>query len=149
MQDLLFIKGNIPSSKNSKINTSKGSFMSKTVKKFLSSYGIQKYSVREKTVTGYKRRPNLFMQYGKYFQSNVPDTLPIQIGFHFVRGTKHKADFHNLVQLLADMFVAHEFIPEDDMDNFLPFPLKLNNTWYSYDKENPGVYIKIFQNDNT
>lgn len=142
--DTLFIKGNIPSSKNSKINTTKGSFMSKTVKNFLSSYGIQKYSVRDKTVTGYARRPNTFILYKNPFLDMIEGKeYPLKVGFHFVRGTKHMADFHNLVQILADMFVAHDFIEDDSMNYFLPFPLEIEGQWYSYDKENPGVIIKI------
>lgn len=144
--DTLFIKGNIPSSKNSKVNTTKGSFMSKTVKNFLSSYGIQKYSVREKTVTGYARRPNTFMLYRKPFLELIGNKeYPLKVGFHFVRGTKHLADFHNLVQILADMFVAHDFIEDDNMNYFLPFPLEINGQWYSYDKNNPGCIIKILK----
>ena len=140
----LFIKGNIPSSKNSKINTTKGSFMSKTVRNFLSIYGIQKYSVRDKTVTGYARRPNTFMLYKRPFLELVGNKeYPLKIGFHFIRGTKHLADFHNLVQILADMFVAHDFIEDDNMNYFLPFPLEVDGQWYSYDKDNPGVIIKI------
>lgn len=144
--DTLFIKGNIPSSKNSKINTTKGSFMSKTVKNFLSSYGIQKYSVREKTVTGYARRPNTFMLYKKPFLELIKDKeYPLKIGFHFIRGTKHKADFHNLCQIVADLMVAHCFIEDDNMDYFLPFPLEIDGLWYSYNKDNPGVIIKILK----
>lgn len=69
---------------------------------------------------------------------------PIKIGFHFVRQTKHRFDFHNAVQIIADLMVAHDFIEDDDMDCFIPVPLKKNGRWYSYDKENPGVYIKIY-----
>lgn len=144
MENCLFIKGNIPSSKNSKINTTKGSFMSKTVKNFLNSYGIQKYSVRDKTVTGYVRRPNLFLEYKNPFMELIKDKeYPLKVGFHFIRGTRHKADFHNLCQIVADLFVAHDFILDDSMDYFLPFPLEIDGKWFSYDKEIPGVIIKI------
>lgn len=66
------------------------------------------------------------------------------MGFHFVRGTKHKFDFHNAVQIVADLLVAHDFIEDDNMDCFIPIPYKINDNWFSYDKENPGVYIKIY-----
>lgn len=141
---LIWIPHNIPSLKNSKIKTSRGVFMSKTTKKFLQKIGIQKYSVRRKEVVEYKTRPNTFRDIEKDFKKQIKGkNPPIKIGFHFVRGTKHKFDFHNAVQILADLLVAHNYINDDDMDEFLPFPMKLNNKWYSYDKEKPGVYIKI------
>jgi len=57
---MVFINGNVASSKNSKINTSKGSFMSKTVKKYLRSFGIQTFSSSRKSVTEYKTIPMTF-----------------------------------------------------------------------------------------
>jgi hypothetical protein len=33
------------------------------------------------------------------------------------------------------------------MDYFIPVPYKRDNKWYSYDKENPGVYIKIMKDE--
>ena len=47
-KDVIFIKGNIPSLKNSKVKTSKGVFHSKTVTNFLRSYGIKSYSSQRK-----------------------------------------------------------------------------------------------------
>lgn len=140
----LFIKGNVPSLKNSKIKTSRGVFASKTVRKYLQKQGIVKYSVRDKTVTGYKTRDNEFAKNEKFF-SNIGDP-PYKVGFHFVRGSKHKFDFHNAVQIIADLMVAHDFIPEDDMDHFIPLPYQKEGKWYSYDKDNPGVWIKIYKN---
>ena len=55
---MIFIPYNTPSLKNSKIKTSKGIFSSKTVKKYLNSLGIQKYSSSKKEVIGYKNKPN-------------------------------------------------------------------------------------------
>jgi len=63
MNDFIFIPGNIPSLKNSKIMTSKGLFSSKTVKKFLRSHGIQSYSSKDKIVKGYVKTPDTFRPY--------------------------------------------------------------------------------------
>lgn len=117
--------------------TSRGLFFSKTVKKYLQNLGIQRFSVSKKTVLGYKTRPNKFAEYLKDFNFNYDS--PIVMGIHFVRGSKHKFDFHNAVQILADLLVAHNFIPEDDMDAFIPIPYQIEGKWYTYDKENPGV----------
>lgn len=142
---LIFIKGAVPSLKNSKIKTNKGIFSSKTVKKYLSNLGIQRYSCLRKEVIGYKTKPNIFLnevvpQIKILLQNREP---PFEVGFHFVRGTKHKFDFNNANQLIADLLVAHGAIEDDNMDYFIPYAFKMNNNFYSYDKENPGVWIRI------
>ena len=141
---MIWLDGNVPSLKNSKIKTSRGVFMSKTTKKYLQNLGVKSYSVRDKEYENYKGRENKFEALREVFLKEKRNkSYPLKIGFHFVRGTQHKFDFHNAVQILADLLVAHNFIEEDDMDHFLPVPLKINGQWYSYNKENPGVYIKI------
>ena len=145
MRGCIFIPGNVPSLKNSKIKTNKGIFPSKTVVKYLRLLGIQRYSVRDKEVRGYKTRDNLFENtrspWFKLLGEGRPD--PIVVGLHFIRGSKHKFDFHNATQIIADLMVAHDFISDDDMDSFIPMPLKIKGKWYSYNKECPGVYISV------
>ena len=143
--ELIFIPGNVPSLKNSKVKTSRGIFSSKTVKKYLANLGIQRYSSSRKEVLGYKTRPNIFQeqivpQIIELLENKEP---PFEIGFHFVRGTKHKFDFNNANQLIADLIVAHDVLEDDNMDYFIPFALKIDNKFYSVDKTNPGVWIKI------
>ena len=60
--DLIFIPGNVPSLKNSKVKTSRGIFSSPTVNRFVRSLGIQSFSSSKKIVKGYKdlSRPNKF-----------------------------------------------------------------------------------------
>lgn len=145
MENSIFIAGNTASSKNSKINTSKGSFMSKTCKKYLRSLGIQTFSSSKRTVTLYKTIPlNFPLDELKELFKDVE--YPVFIGMHFIRGTRHHADFQNITQLILDLFQAFEIIPDDDMDHIFAVPFKINNKYYSYDKENPGVYIKIINN---
>ena len=43
-ENLIFIPGNTPSLKNSKVKTARGIFSSTTVKKYLRNLGIQNYS---------------------------------------------------------------------------------------------------------
>ena len=143
--ELIWISGNVPSLKNSKVKTSRGIFSSKTVKKYLANLGIQRYSSSRKEVLGYKTRPNIFQeqivpQIIELLENKEP---PFEIGFHFVRGTKHKFDFNNANQLIADLIVAHDVLEDDNMDYFIPFVLKIDNKFYSVDKTNPGVWIKI------
>ena len=139
---MIFIPGNVPSSKNSKVSTSKGIFHSKTVRKYLQYIGVKGYSVTKKTVDEYKTRQNVFKNSVSDYFDGV-DVFPVMICFHFVRDSKRKADFHNLVQIVSDLLVAHDFIPDDNMDYFLPFPMMVNGNWWSVNKENPGVFISI------
>ena len=127
------------------METRRGIFRSKTVKKYLANLGIQRYSSSRKEVLGYKTRPNIFQeqivpQIIELLENKEP---PFEIGFHFVRGTKHKFDFNNANQLIADLIVAHDVLEDDNMDYFIPFALKIDNKFYSVDKTNPGVWIKI------
>jgi len=140
---MIFIEGNVPSSKNSKVKTSRGIFHSPTVKKYLSKIGIMKYSAGRKEVIFYKTKPCSFPY--EELSNNLKDKeYPIKIGFHFVRGTKHKFDFHNTVQIIADLMVAFDVIEDDNMDCLIPVPFKIDGKYYSYNKEKPGVYIKIY-----
>lgn len=142
---MIWIEGNVPSLKNSKVKTSRGVFASKTVKKYLQEKGIQKYSLRDKLVIGYKTRENKFESLrADFLKCRHKKPYPLRIGFHFVRNSKRQFDFHNAVQIIADLLVAHDFIEDDNMDCFIPIPMKIEGRYYSYDKDNPGVYLKIY-----
>lgn len=142
--NLIWIPFNVPSSKNSRINTSRGSFMSKTTKDYLNKLGIQSYSSSKKLVKGYVNRPNLIEELREEFNKQIKDKeLPLEIGFHFVRDSKRKFDFHNIVQVILDLLTAHNIIIDDNMDCVIPYAFKINDRFYSYNKENSGVWIKI------
>jgi hypothetical protein len=155
---MIFIPGNIPSLKNSKVKTSRGIFSSPTVNKFLRSIGIQKFNSRKKEVKGYVdlTRPNQFEALRTEFmkmKSNTSD--PIIIGYHQVRNSKRLFDFSNSVEILQDLMTAHDFIEDDNVKHVFPVPMSIDGKLinqnnprafplYSVDKENPGVYIKLF-----
>ena len=144
LHEAVFISGNIPSSKNSKVATSKGVFHSKAVGKFLREQGIQHYSVSKKEITYYKTRPCVFpVEELSQLLSASRGEKPVKIGVHFVRQSKAKFDFHNICQILFDLMVAFDIIEDDNMDCILPFPMQMSGLWYSVDKDNPGVYIAI------
>lgn len=144
VDNLIFIPHNTPSLKNSKIKTSRGIFASKTVKKYLGLLGIQSYSSSRKIVVGYKLRPNIIEELRHLFEEQLKDKEPpYHVGFHFIRNSRRSCDFNNVNQIIADLLVAHDIIKDDDMDNFLPYPLMIENKAYSIDKVNPGVLIKI------
>lgn len=142
--NLIFIPGNVPSSKNSRINTKNGSFASKTVKSYLNNLGIQSYSSSKKLVKGYVNKPNLIENLREDFLKQTSGKqLPLEIGFHFIRDSKRKFDFHNIVQVVLDLMTAHDLIIDDNMDCVIPFALKIDSKFYSVDKEQSGVWIKI------
>ena len=155
---MIFIPGNIPSLKNSKVKTARGIFSSPTVNKFLRSIGIQKFNSRKKEVKGYvdPTRPNQFEALRKEFMKMKSHTSdPIVIGYHQVRNSKRLFDFSNSVEIVQDLMTAHDFIEDDNVKHVFPVPMSIDGQLidpdnprafplYSVDKENPGVYIKLF-----
>jgi len=142
---MIFIPENTPSLKNSKPN---GKFHSPSVVKYLRKLGIQGYSPSKKIVKEYKPglktyRPNLFREaVGGYFENRE---YPIVLGIHPVRDSRRMADWHNIVHIIMDLLVAHQFIPDDSMKYVFPAPMKLNGYYYTVDKNNPGCYLKILE----
>lgn len=129
---MIFIKGNVPSSKNSKQVFHKGNktivIWSKTALKYL------------------KESEEEWLQNKFIFIEELSDLLPpYKIGFHFVRGSKHSYDFVNPLQTVQDLMVKYEWIKDDNVDILIPFPLIINNNYTSYSKENPGVFISIIK----
>lgn len=140
----IFIKGNVPSLKNSKIKTSRGIFPSKTVVKYLRNLGIKKYSASKKTVDEYKTRSNEFKETTNELREYLTkQTYPIEVFFHFVRDSNRAFDFNNANQIILDLLTAHDIIPDDNMTYVIPIPYKKKNKWYSIDKNKPGVWLKV------
>ena len=117
----IFIPFNTPSSKNSKQWT--GKFL-------VSNKNTQKWKKDTK----------------KYWEENKADFLkqleglpkPYNIEFTFIRKSKHKFDYINPMQTVADEMVHHGWIDDDNVDEIKPF---FGN--YKYDKNTPGVIIKV------
>lgn len=156
--DMVFVPGNIPSLKNSKVKTSRGIFHSPTVSKFIKSLGIQHFNSRKKEVKGYKDplRPNQFEALRTSFEAmKCGKGEPLIIGYHQVRNSKRLFDFSNSVELVQDLMTAHDFIEDDNVKYVFPVPMSIDGRLinesdprafplYSVDKENPGVWIKFF-----
>lgn len=155
---MIFIPGNVPSLKNSKVKTNSGIFSSPTVNKWLRLLGIQKFNSRKKEVKGYvdPSRPNIIEGFREEFEEMMINKgTPIFIGYHQVRNSKRLFDFSNSIEVVQDLFTAHDFIEDDNVKFVFPVPMTKDGVlptadnirsekWYSVDKENPGVYIKIF-----
>ena len=155
---MIFIPGNVPSLKNSKIKTARGVFSSPTVNKFIRNLNIQKFNARKKEVKGYvdPQRPNYIEGLREEFEKMKEGKGdPIFIGYHQVRNSRRLFDFSNSVELIQDLLTAHDIIEDDNVKYVFPIPMTIEGEiptienvrkkeWFSVDTENPGVYIKFF-----
>lgn len=91
------------------------------------------------TQTWRKNTQFLWEKYAKEFREEFDKReKPVKVHFKFIRGSKHKFDFVNPLQSVLDEMVKYGWIPDDNADEILPVFEK-----YSYDKDNPGVIIKL------
>lgn len=79
----------------------------------------------------------------KFLEMIEGKEMPYTIGFYFVRGTRHKYDWVNPVQTIQDLMVKYEWLEDDNVTIMYPKPFKIKNKYGHYDKEKPGVYIKV------
>ena len=116
-----FIPGNVPSSKNGRRWTGK-------------------YFIASKSVMNYRKNTKeYYIKYAQEFKDALVNLKqPVHIQFTFIRSSKHKFDYINPAQTVQDDMVKHGWIKDDNADILLPVFSK-----FSYNKENPGVIIKI------
>ena len=122
---MIFIAGNVPSSKNSKRWTGKMLINSKTVMKYIKDTDSQYKSMRS-----------------KFEEMTAGLDMPVVVSFKFIRGTKHRFDYINPAQTVQDLMVKNKWIEDDNMNYIIP-----HFEPYEYDKENPGVEIRIYGRD--
>lgn len=123
---MIFISGNVPSSKNSK------QFVTfKTGKKML---------INSKTVRNYIKNhcDEWWENTGKFKEMIKEKEKPYKIGFYFIRDSKRKFDYINAAQLPLDLMQDYNWIDDDDVNNVIPVFLG-----YEVDKEKPGLRIEI------
>ena len=119
----IFIPGNVPSSKNSRVWT--GRF-------FIASKAVQKW--RKET------EPFWIQHKAEFLQKLDGLEKPYKLSMRFVRGSKHEFDYLNPAQTIQDEMVKHGWLEDDNASIVIPvFEL------YSYDKKNPGVYVNIIR----
>lgn len=121
----IFIKGNVPSSKNSKIWTGKHLIWSKAATKYVKD--TDKY---------WRENANIFVN--ESLKCSFTSAVPLRVSFKFIRGSKHKFDYVNPLQTVLDLMVRYGWIPDDNADVILPVFEP-----YEYSKDTPGVLIKI------
>lgn len=70
-------------------------------------------------------------------------TPPYYIEFLFVRSSKIKFDFANMVQLPQDMMVEYKWLEDDNCNIMVPVPPLKGSPVYLISKTSPGVWIRI------
>lgn len=136
----IFIRGEVPSSKNSKQIIFK--YTSKSAWRH-NGRAIIPFITDSKFTLKYKKEVS-----GSY-QERVMDfkrmcrgiKLPLYIEFIFIRATKGRFDFNNLTEAPQDLMVANGWIEDDDSTNMLCTPPPPPG--FIVDKNNAGVIIKL------
>lgn len=125
----IFIPGNVPSLKNSKqIFVNK-----KTGKSFITSSELCKQYVRDTDIHWRIFKP-------KFLELIKDKQKPYKIQMFFIRDSKRKADFHNLIQLPMDLMIEHGWILDDNMDEVIPVA---KSPAYGIDKKMAGIIISL------
>lgn len=130
----IFIPGNIPSLKNSKVWTGKYLVHNPTVTRWFAHIG-HRHKKGEPCanlgcVWNAEKRNFVYPIQGMKY--------PLKVGLRFVRDSKRRFDYINAAQVVQDMMVEHGWLPDDNADYLVPVFLP-----YEYDKTNPGVYIEL------
>lgn len=126
-EEVIFIPYTTPSSKN-------GRGVSRTGHSFPS-----------KQTTKWKKLTKPFFLEAKSIFENITKNKqwPLLIGFHYVRGKDDLYDWINPMQTIQDELVHYGWFNDDNVYQLFPFPFQIQGKFTSYDKNYPGVYIKI------
>lgn len=135
----VFIPHEVRSSKNSKqLYIAEKTLNNGTVKdvpRSTDSEAVKEY--REKAGSYYEILSHVMQ---REFRKHEP---PYYIEFLFVRSTKAKWDFANMVQLPQDMMVEYKWMGGDDVSVMVPLPPPKTSPLFLLSKTSPGVWIKI------
>lgn len=123
---MIFIKGNTPSSKNSKqfVTLKNGKTM------LLNSKTVQKY-IKESKGDWILNKNN--------FKKMVKDKeKPYKIELYFIRDSKRRFDYINAAQIIFDLMQEYGYIEDDDSTNVIPI-----FKGFEVDKAKAGVEIRV------
>ena len=123
---MIFIKGNTPSSKNSKqfVTLKNGKTM------LLNSKTVQKY-IKESKGDWILNKNN--------FKKMLKDKeKPYKIELYFIRDSKRRFDYINSAQIIFDLMQEYGYIEDDDSTNIIPI-----FKGFEVDKARAGVEIRI------
>ena len=128
---MIFIKGNTPSSKNSKriiAITSKKT--GKKTTRLINSEVTEKYIKSSKVDWLVNKNEFLKMLKGK--------EKPYRIELYFIRDSKRRFDYINAAQIIFDLMQEYGYIEDDDSANVIPI-----FKGFEVDKARAGVEIRV------
>ncbi|WP_405355104.1 hypothetical protein [Fusobacterium polymorphum] len=123
---MIFIRGNTPSSKNSK------QFVTlKTGKTLLiNSKTVQKYIKESKA--------DWLINKNEFFKILKDKEKPYKVELFFIRDSKRRFDYINAAQIIFDLMQEYGYIEDDDSTNVIPI-----FKGFEVDKARAGVEINI------
>lgn len=127
---MIFIKGNTPSSKNSKqfVTLKNGKTM------LLNSKTVQKY-IKESKGDWILNKNN--------FKKMIKDKeKPYKIELFFIRDSRRRFDYINAAQIIFDLMQEYGYIEDDDSTNVIPV-----FKGFEVDKARAGVEIRVLKED--
>lgn len=128
---MIFIKGNTPSSKNSKrIITITNKKTGKKATRLINSEVTEKY-IKNSKVDWILNKNN--------FKKMIKDKeKPYKIELYFIRDSKRRFDYINAAQIIFDLMQEYDYIDDDDSTNVMPV-----FSGFEVDKTRAGVEIKV------
>lgn len=129
---MIFISGNVPSSKNSKeiiFNENKPRLInSKTVRRYIKN-----------------SKGDWLINKQKFLRMSKNLEKPFVVKFYFVRDSRRKFDYNNASQILTDLMTDYRYIEDDNCTQIIP-----KYIGYEVNKNKAGVYIDVepFENDD-
>lgn len=123
---MIFIKGNTPSSKNSKqfVTLKNGKTM------LLNSKTVQKY-IKESKADWIKNKT-------EFLKMLVGKEKPYRIELYFIRDSRRRFDYINAAQIIFDLMQEYGYIDDDDSTNIIPI-----FKGFEVDKARAGVEIRV------
>ena len=127
---MIFIKGNTPSSKNSKqfVTLKTGKTM------LLNSKTVQKY-IKNSKADWIKNKT----EFKKILKGKEK---PYKIELYFIRDSKRRFDYINAAQIIFDLMQEYDYIEDDDSTNVIPI-----FKGFEVDKAKAGVEIRVLKED--
>ena len=128
---MIFIKGNTPSSKNSKrIITITNKKTGKKTTRLINSEVTEKY-IKNSKADWISNKNN--------FKKMIKDKeKPYQIELYFIRDSKRRFDYINAAQIIFDLMQEYGYIEDDDSTNIIPV-----FSGFEVDKTRAGVEINV------
>lgn len=123
---MIFIKGNTPSSKNSKqfVTLKNGKTM------LLNSKTVQKY-IKNSKADWIKNKTD-------FLKMLKDKEKPYKIELYFIRDSKRRFDYINAAQIIFDLMQEYGYIEDDDSTNVIPV-----FSGFEVDKVKSGVMIRV------